>query len=422
MVMGAVWDTLWLNLSAATMAVGGAPYGLIEDAAIGISGGRLAFVGRRADLPAPPGTLAHRVRDGEGGVMTPGLIDCHTHLVYGGDRAREFEQRLGGASYEDIARAGGGILSTVRATRALDEDALVAASLPRLDALLREGVTTIEIKSGYGLETDTELRQLRAARRLGELRPVDVRTSFLGAHAVPPEFRDAPDAYVDLLTREMLPRAAEAGLADAVDAFCERIAFSPAQTRCVFARARALGLPVKLHAEQLSDSGGAALAAEFGALSADHLEYLSEAGAAALARSGTVAVLLPGAFYVLRETQLPPVDRLRRHGVPIALATDCNPGSSPICSLLLILNMGCMLFRLTPEEALAGVTRNAARALGLDDRGVLAAGMRADAVLWRIAHPAELAYAIGLCPRAGTIRTGELLPQDVGHAAISASR
>ena len=318
--------------------------------------------------------------------------------------------RLEGASYEEIARAGGGILSTVRATRALDEDALIAASLPRLDALLREGVTTVEIKSGYGLETGSELRQLRAARRLGTARPVDVRTSFLGAHAVPPEFRDDPDAYVELVTEEMLPRAAQAGLADAVDAFCERIAFSPAQTRRVFERARALGLPVKLHAEQLSDSGGAVLAAEFGALSADHLEYLSDAGAAALARAGTVAVLLPGAFYVLRETQVPPVDLLRRHGVPIALATDCNPGTSPICSLLLILNMGCTLFRLTPEEALAGVTRNAARALGLADRGVLAAGMRADAVLWRVAHPAELAYAIGLCPRIATIRAGAVLP------------
>ena len=408
--MVAAWDTVWLNLSAATMAPGGAPYGLIEDAAIGIAGGRLEFVGRRADLPGPPEAVAATVRDGAGGLMTPGLIDCHTHLVYGGNRAREFEQRLGGASYEEVARAGGGILATVRATRALDEDALVAASLPRLDALLREGVTTVEMKSGYGLATESELRQLRAARRLGAMRPVDVRTSFLGVHAVPPEFRDDPDAYVDLVVDDMLPRAAQEGLADAVDAFCERIAFSPAQTRRVFARARARGLPVKLHAEQLSDSGGAALAAEFGALSADHLEYLSEAGAAALARARTVAVLLPGAFYVLRETQAPPVDLLRRHGVAIALATDCNPGSSPICSLLLMLNMGCTLFRLTPQEALAGVTRNAARALGLADRGVLAPGLRADAVLWRIAHPAELAYAIGLCPRVATIRAGATLP------------
>ncbi len=408
--MVAAWDTIWLNFAAATMAPDGAPYGLIEDAAIGISDDRLAYVGPRSGLPGRPDVLAREVRDGDGGVMTPGLIDCHTHLVYGGDRAREFEQRLGGASYEDIARAGGGILATVRATRALDEDGLVAASLPRLDALLREGVTTVEIKSGYGLETEAELRQLRAARRVGKLRPVEVRTTFLGAHAVPPEYRDDPDGYVDLVVAEMLPRVAKAKLADAVDAFCERIAFTPAQTRRVFARARSLGLKVKLHAEQLSDTGGAELAAEFGALSADHLEYLSDAGAAALARAGTVAVLLPGAFYVLRETRVPPADLLRRLGVPIALATDCNPGSSPICSLLLILNMGCTLFRLTPEQALAGVTRNAALALGLADRGVLAAGQRADAVLWRIAHPAELAYAIGLCPRAVTIRAGVVLP------------
>lgn len=408
--MGPPWDTLWLNLAAATMAEGGVPYDLIPDAAVGIAGGRIAHVGKRADLPGAPAALARTVRDGQGGVMTPGLIDCHTHLVYGGDRAREFAMRLQGASYEAIARAGGGILATVRATRALDEDGLVAASLPRLDALLREGVTTIEIKSGYGLTIEAELRQLRAARLLGQIRPVDVRTSFLGAHAVPPEFHDDADGYLDLVADEMLPRVAAEGLADAVDAFCERIAFTPAQTRRLFERARALGLPVKLHAEQLSNQGGAALAAEFGALSADHLEYLDEAGAAAMARAGTVAVLLPGAFYVLRETQAPPVDRLRRLGVAIALATDCNPGTSPVTSLLLVLNMGCTLFRLTPEEALAGVTRNAARALGLPDRGVLAPGLRADAVLWRIAHPAELAYAIGLCPRIATIRAGEVLP------------
>ncbi len=404
------WDALWLNLSAATMLPGGAPYGLVADAALGIEGDRIAWIGPRRDLPGPPQALAHRVQDGGGFVLTPGLIDCHTHLVYGGNRAREFEMRLEGASYEAIARAGGGILSTVRATRELDEDALVAASLPRLDALLRDGVTTVEIKSGYGLETATELRQLRAARRLGALRPVDVRTSFLGAHAVPPEFAGRPDEYVALLCAEMLPRVAAEGLADAVDGFCERIAFTPAQIARLFATARRLGLPVKLHAEQLSDQGGAALAAECGALSADHLEYLSEHGAAAMARAGTVAVLLPGAFYVLRERQAPPVDRLRRLGVPIALASDCNPGSSPVCSLLTILNMGCTLFRLTPEEALAGVTRNAARALGLADRGVLAAGLRADAVLWRVAHPAELAYAIGLCPRGVTICAGGIVP------------
>jgi imidazolonepropionase len=401
----APWDALWLNLSAATMAPGGPAYGLIADAAIGIADGRLAYVGPRADLPDTPAALARDVRDGEGGVMTPGLIDCHTHLVYGGNRAGEFAMRLGGASYEAIARAGGGILATVQATRALDEGALVAAALPRLDALLREGVTTVEIKSGYGLETHAELRQLRAARRLGALRPVAVRTTFLGAHAVPPE-HDA-DAYVDLIVREMLPLVAAERLADAVDAFCETIAFTQAQTRRVFMQAQALGLPVKLHAEQLSNQGGAALAAEFSALSADHLEWLDAAGAAAMARAGTVAVLLPGAFYTLRETRVPPVALLREHGVPIALATDCNPGSSPVTSLLLMLNMGCTLFRLTPEEALAGVTRNAARALGLNDRGALRAGMRADAVLWRIAHPAELAYDVGLCPRIATVRAGE---------------
>jgi imidazolonepropionase len=400
------WDQLWLNLTAATMRPDGPPYGLLADAAIGVAGGQLAYVGPRAALPGTPASLAHAVRDGAGGVLTPGLIDCHTHLVHGGNRAQEFEQRLQGASYEAIARAGGGILATVGATRALDQEALAAASLPRLDALLREGVTTVEIKSGYGLATAAELCQLRAARLLAARRPVDVRTTFLGAHAVPPEFAGNAEGYIDLIVDEMLPRVAAAGLADAVDAFCERIAFTPAQVGRVFARARALGLPVKLHAEQLSNQGGAALAAGFGALSADHLEWLDEAGAAAMAQAGTVAVLLPGAFYTLRETRVPPVDLLRRLSVKMALATDCNPGTSPVSSLLLMLNMGCTLFRLTPEEALAGVTRHAALALGLADRGMLRAGMRADAVLWRIAHPAELAYAIGLCPIAATIRAG----------------
>jgi imidazolonepropionase len=399
-----VWDTLWLNLSAATMAPGEAPYGLVTDAAVGIADGRITHVGPRALLPGAPETLARRVMDGGGGVMTPGLIDCHTHLVHGGNRAREFEQRLNGASYQDIARAGGGILSTVRATRALDRDGLVAAALPRLDALLAEGVTTVEIKSGYGLETASELRMLRAARRLGEVRPVTVRTTFLGAHAIPADV--TADGYVDLVVNEMLPLVAAERLADAVDAFCEGIAFSPSQVSRVFARARELGLPVKLHAEQLSNLGGAALAARFGAMSADHLEWLDEAGAAAMAEAGTVAVLLPGAFYVLRETRLPPVDLLRRLGVPVALATDCNPGTSPLTSPLLVLNMACTLFRLTPEEALAGLTRNAARALGLADRGELREGLRADAVLWRIAHPAELAYAIGLNPRVTTLFAG----------------
>lgn len=407
--MEQAWDSLWLNVAAATMAERAAAYGLVPDAAVAFAQGRVAWVGPRADLPGAPEALAPRVMDGGGGLMTPGLIDCHTHLVFGGNRAREWEMRLNGATYEEIARAGGGILSSVRATRALDEALLTEAALPRLDALLREGVTTIEIKSGYGLETEAELRQLRAARALARLRPVEVRTTLLAAHAVPPEYRDDPDRYVALVAEEIIPRAAAAGLADAVDAFCERIAFSPAQVRRVFEAARAAGLPVKLHAEQLSNSGGAALAASFGALSADHLEYLDEEGAAALAAAGTVAVLLPGAYYLLRERQAPPVETLRRHGVAMAVATDSNPGTSPLCSLLLALNMACTLFRLTPEEALAGATRVAARALGLADRGMLAPGLRGDAVLWRVEHPSELAYAMGLAPVVHVLREGEIV-------------
>lgn len=384
-----VADHLFVNARAATLA--GPGYGLIEDAAVAIDAGTLAYVGPRAGFTG----TARATHDCGGGLLTPGLIDCHTHLVHGGNRAREFEMRLQGASYEAIARAGGGILSTVQATRALDEDALVAAALPRLDALLAEGVTTIEIKSGYGLTTSTELRMLRAARRLAGLRPVEVRTTLLAAHAIPPEHRDDPDAYVRLVAEEMIPRAAD-GLADAVDAFCEGIAFSPAQVARVFDAARACGLPVKLHADQLSNLGGGALAARYGALSADHLEYLDQAGVDAMAARGTVAVLLPGAYYFLRETQAPPVAALRAAEVPIALASDCNPGSSPIASLLLVLNMACTLFRMTPEEALRGVTVHAARALGLSDRGTLTAGSRADLALWTIDHPAELAYAIGV--------------------------
>lgn len=407
-----MWHRLWLDAHLATMAEGGAPdgapYGAIEDGALAVDEtGRIAFVGRRADLPGSPDSLASEIHSCDGRWITPGLIDCHTHLVHGGDRAREFELRLQGASYEEIARAGGGIVSTVAATRAADEDALVAQAVPRLQALLAEGVTTVEIKSGYGLDTATELRMLRAARRLGGAYPVSVVTSFLGAHAVPAEYRDNADAYVDLVCREMLPAVAAAGLADAVDGFCEGIAFSPAQIDRVFQAAKAHGLPVKLHAEQLSNLHGAALAARHGALSADHLEYLDEDGAAALAAAGTVAVLLPGAFYFLRETQLPPVAALRRAGTAMALATDCNPGSSPLTSLLLALNMGCTLFRLTPEEALAGVTRNAAAALGLAaDRGTLTVGKRGDFALWDIDRPAELAYRIGFNPCAGVVRNG----------------
>jgi imidazolonepropionase len=394
---------VWMNCRAATMVAGGAPYGLLEDAALVVEGERLAWVGpRRALSTTWRGASQH---DCGGALVTPGLIDCHTHLVYGGDRAAEFEQRLNGASYEEIARAGGGIASTVRATRAASEEDLLAQSRPRLRALRAEGVTTLEIKSGYGLALEHERKCLRVARTLAAQEGMSIRTTFLGAHALPPEFAGRPDDYVDELLR-MLPVLHAEGLVDAVDAFCERIAFTPAQTARVFEAARALGLPLKLHAEQLSDSGGTALAARLGALSCDHLEWVSEEGVRAMAAAGTVAVLLPGAFYFLRETRLPPVAMLREHGVPIAISTDCNPGSSPCTSLLLMLNMACTLFRLTPEEALAGVTRNAARALGLADRGTLQAGSRSDFVLWDVAQPAQLAYAIGANPLLQTIQGG----------------
>jgi imidazolonepropionase len=400
------WDHLWVNLRLATMAPDGEPYGAIADGAVGVAGERIVFVGERDALPAPPDRLAAIVHDGGGRWMTPGLIDCHTHLVFAGARAREFELRLTGASYEEIARAGGGIVSTVAATRAADDDALLAAALPRLDAFLREGVTTIEVKSGYGLDTASELKMLRVARRLGEMRPVAVVTSFLGAHALPPGYAGRQGAYVDLVCDEMLPVVAQSGLADAVDAFCETIAFTPDETTRIFTRATELGLKVKLHADQLGDLGGAALAARFGALSADHLEYTSADSVRAMAASGTVAVLLPGANYFLRESQMPPVAAFREAGVPIAIASNCNPGSAPVLSLLLMLSMAATLFRLTPEEALAGVTRNAARALGLADRGVLATGKRADLALWDIDEPAELAYWIGRNPLREVIQGG----------------
>ena len=385
-----------VELDAATMAPGTTPYGMIADALIAVEDGRILWVGPRGDAPAGVRALP-RHRQG-GRLATPGLIDCHTHLVHAGDRAREFEMRLQGASYAEIARAGGGILSTVRATRAADEDALVESALPRLDALIAEGVTTVEIKSGYGLDVATELAMLRAARRLALKRDVEVVTTFLGAHAVPPEFRDDPDSYIDEVCLPALEAAHAEGLADAVDAFCEGIAFTPEQVGRVFDLAEELGLPVRLHAEQLSNTGGARLAAAYGALSADHLEYLDEEGVRAMAAAGTVAVLLPGAYYTLRETRAPPVALLREHGVEMAVATDCNPGSSPMTSLLLAMNMACTLFRLTPEEALAGTTRVAARALGLDDRGILAPGLRADIALWDAGHPAELSYRIGFNP------------------------
>lgn len=334
------------------------------------------------------------VEAGQGGVMTPGLVDCHTHLVYAGDRAGEFEQRLEGVSYAEIAKAGGGILSTVRATREASEEALLAASLPRLDALLADGVTTVEIKSGYGLTLSDELKMLRVARRLGELRPVRVTTTLLGAHALPPEYAGRADDYVSLVCDEMIPAAAGEGLADAVDVFCEGIGFSPAQCERIYQAAQAHGLAIKAHAEQLSNLGGSALAARYGALSADHIEYLDEAGVRAMAEAGTVAVLLPGAFHVLRETQLPPIDLLRQYQVPIAVASDANPGTSPICMPSLMANLACTLFRLTPREALAGMTAHAARALGLPELGRIAVGAAADLCLWDIQHPAELAYAV----------------------------
>lgn len=402
-----MWDHLWVNARVATLVEG--RYGLIDDGAIATEGDRIAWVGPRVELPRPADRTARTVHDARRAWVTPGLVDCHTHLVYGGDRAREFELRLEGASYEEIARAGGGILATMRATRAASEDELAASAARRLSALVAEGLTTCEIKSGYGLETATELKQLRVARRLGRESGLTVRTTLLGAHALPPEFEGRPDDYIALVCEEMIPQAQTEDLADAVDAFCERIAFSVEQTARVFTVAQRHELAVKLHADQLSDGHGAALAARFHALSADHLEYTSAAGVAALATAQSVAVLLPGAFYFLREQHLPPIAALRRHQVPIAISTDCNPGSSPATSLLLMMNMACTLFRLTPEEALAGVTIHAARALGLAaTHGSLAVGKRADFVLWDIGTPAELAYAIGANPRVASVRGGVL--------------
>jgi len=385
------------NARIATMRA--AHYSLVEEGALIASDGAIEWIGSARDLPRRGGD-AHEI-DAHGALVTPGLIDCHTHLVYGGDRARDFEMRLAGATYEEIARAGGGIVSTVRATREASDAELREVSARRLEALMSEGVTTVEIKSGYGLDREQELRLLRIARSLAESRSVAIETTLLAAHAVPPEMKGRADEYIDAVCTDMIPRAAREKLASAVDAFCERIAFDVPQVRRVFSAARANGLRVKLHADQLSQSGGAALAAEFDALSADHLEHADPAGITALARAGTIAVLLPGAFYFLRETKAPPVELLRRHRVPIAIATDCNPGTSPCTSILTIMNMACTLFRLTPEEALAGVTCNAARALGLEDRGVLEAGKRADFVLWDAEDPAHLAWQIaGLEPRA----------------------
>ena len=405
------WDSIWIHAHLATMSPGGARYGAVRDAALATAGGGIAWLGTMADLPGAPEALAREVHDVAGRWITPGLIDCHTHLVHGGSRAREFEMRLDGAGYEEIARAGGGILSTVRATRESSDERIAAASRRRLANLLAEGVTTVEIKSGYGLDLATESRQLRIARAIAGQAGVNVRTTFLGAHALPPEFAGAPDSYIDFVCEEALPEIARAGLADSVDAFCETIAFDVPQTERVLAAARARGLPVKLHADQLSDGGGAALAARHGALSADHLEYTGEDGVAALARAGTVAVLLPGAFYFLGETRRPPLAALREHRVPVAVASDCNPGSSPVTSLLLMLNMACTLFRLTTEEALAGVTRNAALALGMGrSHGTLEVGKAADLAIWDIDEPADLAYAIGGNPCAGAVVGGRARP------------
>jgi imidazolonepropionase len=389
------WDALLLDCRLATLADNGVPYGAIENAALGYKDGIVAFAAPMSALPGRPDALAAHVESMHGAWITPGLIDCHTHLVFGGDRAQEFERRLGGASYEDIAREGGGIMSTVRATRLADENTLFAQSLPRARTLSAGGVTTIEIKSGYGLDLENERKMLRVARRIGESLGIDVSTTLLAAHALPPEFAQRPDDYIDEICDNLLPAIARERLADTVDAFCERIAFTPAQTRRVFAKARALGLPVKLHADQLSDLGGAALAAEFDARSSEHLEHASEDGVRAMARKGTVAVLLPGAYYALRETKLPPIDAFRSAGVPIAIATDLNPGTSPLLSLRLAMNMACISFRLTPEESLRGATIHAARALGFGDRGTLAGGTRADFVVWNIERPADLCYWIG---------------------------
>jgi imidazolonepropionase len=389
-------DCIWQQCRLATLSPARQGLGVIDDGLIAAADGRIVYAGPARDVPA----LEAKARiDCAGRWITPGLIDCHTHLAYGGNRAHEFEQRLAGASYEEIARAGGGIVSTVKATRQASTAELVAAALPRLDRLIAEGVTTIEIKSGYGLELETERRQLQAARLLGDERAISVRATFLGAHTTPPEMAGNNAGYIDAVCNEMLPMIAAEGLADAVDAFCEGIAFSVEEITRVFTQAQALNLPVRLHADQLSNLHGAALAARFHALSADHLEYADEDGIAAMARAGTVAVVLPGAFYFIRERQLPPIDAMRRHGVPIAIATDCNPGTSPLTSLLLAMNMAAILFRLTVDECIAGVTRNAARALGLfDQTGSLDAGKACDLAIWDIEQPAELVYRMGFDP------------------------
>ncbi|MGZ9899888.1 imidazolonepropionase [Shewanella gaetbuli] len=406
------WDHIWIDVNIATMDKQSAsPYGVINDAAIAVKDDKIAWIGARADLPEFD-VLATPVYRGKGKWITPGLIDAHTHLVFAGSRANEFEQRLQGASYQDIANAGGGIISTVKACREADEQTLFDLGRKRLNALAKEGVTTVEIKSGYGLDTDTELKLLRVAKTLGQHHHVDVKTTFLGAHAIPPEYQGQADDYVELVINDMLPKVIENNLADAVDVFCEGIAFNLQQTKQVLTAAKNAGLAIKLHAEQLSNIGGSELAAKMGALSVDHIEYLDENGVKALSQNGTCAVLLPGAFYFLRETQHPPIELLRQYQVPMVVASDFNPGSSPICSTLLMLNMACTLFKLTPEEALKGVTINAAKALGLAEQvGQLTVGMQADFCLWDISSPAELAYSYGVNPCEQVIKAGKIIAQ-----------
>ena len=403
-----LWDKIWIGGHLATMVDGESQYGELRDGAIASKGGRIAWVGRARDLPAIPDRLAGEVISLGGAWVTPGLVDCHTHLVFGGDRSGEFEARLQGATYEEIARKGGGIRTTMRATREASENSLLEVAGLRLRGLLAEGVTTVEVKSGYGMETETELRMLRAARRLEEVFPVKVQTSFLGAHVLPPEFEGRRGAYIDLICQEMLPKVVKEGLADAVDAFCDDIAFTVDECERVLKSGSDLGLAMRLHADQLSDQGGAALAAGLGARSADHLERASDAGVAAMADHGTVAVLLPGAFYFLKDDVPPPVSRFREARVPMAVATDLNPGSSPLNSILTALNLACVLFGLTPEEALAGATRNGALALGLhDERGTLEEGKMADLAFWEIGHPRELSYWVGKNPCIGVVKDGE---------------
>ncbi|MCZ8548299.1 imidazolonepropionase [Mesorhizobium qingshengii] len=397
---------LWRNARLVTMAESSAGLGVVEHGAVAARDGRIVYAGPESEMPA---TLAQDERiDCEGRWITPGLIDCHTHLVHAGNRANEFEMRLAGATYEEVAKAGGGIVSSVKSLRAANQDELVAQSLPRLDALIAEGATTVEVKSGYGLDLENEQKSLRAARQLGDRRPVTIRTTFLGAHALPPEARGDKDAFIDLVAKEILPAVAAEGLADAVDGFCEGIAFSPEQMARVFDAAKTAGLPVKLHADQLSNLHGAELAARYGALSADHLEYTDEAGAAAMAKAGTVATILPGAYYFIRETKKPPIGLFRQHGVRMAVATDNNPGTSPLTSLLLTMNMAATLFGLTVDECLAGVTREAARALGLlGETGTLEAGKSADLAIWDIERPAELVYRMGFNPLHARIWRGQ---------------